>query len=67
MFLSCFSLFGFFLGGIVSCGGGELDSGAACLAVRGRLAALISDGENCPYNGNHMYEHIIHLYLKLSQ
>ena len=48
-------------------GGGVIAGSAACLDGIGRLAALINDGVDCPYNGNHMYEHTIHLYLKPSQ
>jgi len=48
-------------------GGGVIAGSAACLDGIGRLAALTNDGVNCPYNGNHMYEHIIYLYLKPSQ
>ena len=43
-------------------GGGRVIAGsAACLDGIGRLAALTNDGVDCPYNGNHMYEHIVHL------
>ena len=38
---------------------------AACLDVKGWLAALTNDDVVCSYNGNHMYEDIIHLYFKL--
>jgi len=65
--LSRFGVLGFFIGRIFSGDGGVMVGSAACLDVIGWLAPLINDGVVCPYNGNHMYEHIIYLYLKPSQ